>query len=208
MAFDELAEQGKSGILTFFGVELSSDEIAALDSADELTVVVRDASGKGGIRRTRVVGVDEVKVGIWLLVGPSGIEGVDEAHLVPAHVRDFQAGPGREADNFTLENAEASDAGVFLTALKKGLITDADAEEGAISANPFAQRFDKTLAGQAGHGVVETALTGKDEGVHIGKAFRRADVGGFDPGMTQSIPHALQIAAAVIDDAQVHLPRA
>ena len=208
MAFDELAEQGESGILTLFRVELGSYEIAALDGADKLAIVVCDAGGKSGIGWNWIVGVDEVKVGIRVLVCPRGIEGVDEAHLVPAHVRDLQATLGRKTDDFTFKNAEACNARVFLAALKEGLITDADAEEGAIGPDPFAQGIDETLAGQAGDGIIKTALTRKDERPDTGQFPGRADVGGLDPGMAQRIPHALQIAASVINDAQVHLTRA
>ena len=201
---DKLPQQGKSDLLAFLRVELGGNQIPPLDGTDKITVVIREACGQGWILRNRIVGVHEVEIRIRLLSGPRRISRVGKTDPVPSHVWDLEAGFGRKAHDFTSEDPESGHSGIFMTALKQGLIADTNSKKWPVRPDPLAERFHQSLPPQPGHGIVKPALSRKNEGIHPGKPGRGINIIGLDSGMAQGIPHALQIAAAIVNDAKVH----
>ena len=62
--------------------------------------------------------------------------------LIPAHVRDLQAGPALQASHRSRQHAHAGHAGGLFAGREQDLHADADPEIGRPGADPFTQELE------------------------------------------------------------------
>ena len=83
---EEIPEQGESGTLTLFRVELCREQVVARGGGSEIDDIIRDPGRIGFARRLHIVTMDEVKPFIVPDIVPQGMQRC-LPYLVPAHVR-------------------------------------------------------------------------------------------------------------------------
>jgi hypothetical protein len=120
---------------------------------------------------------------------------------VPAHVRNFHAGQSGETHHFARQDPESSHAGIFLAAFKEHLVTHADAEKRTVRRDPFAHRLHEAASRQGRHAISKRPLPGKHQRSHPRQIPRLLHQHRFAAQSANRVAHALQIPAAVVDDA-------
>ena len=145
--------------------------------------------------------------------GQHGMVRTLDLEVVPAHMRDLEAGVGRvERHHLPLDPAEALLDAVFEPAFGHQLHADADAHErGAVLQHGFFHGFDQAGDGaDAGHAVGEGADARQHDAVGpadgfgvVGDGDGGADAG-FSRGTFEGFRGRPEIAGAVIDDCYGH----
>lgn len=84
------------------------------------------------------------------------------------------------------------------------MVAHADPEEGAIGEDPIAERGGEVEAVKAVHAVAESPLAGENE---VGEVFELGGFGDEGGGVSKraaGVDHAVEVAATVVDHAEVH----
>ena len=117
---------------------------------------------------------------------------------VPSHVRDFQS--TGEAANHARNDVQPLALAELLALGKEKLIAEADAEKRAPLVEGGPERLEKPSRLEIGHGVVEGAIAGQDEGAGILDHARilRHDRPHAEPA--ERVLDAAQISSPVVDD--------
>lgn len=185
-------------------MELGGVDVVAPDGGREFPAVFGAGRDDGFVRGLGKEAVDEVEVGAVRDAAEEGAVGSGEFDLVPADLWDLEVGfgfGGLEADDGTLEDAEAEGAGVeFLAPFKEGLVTDADAEERPAVGNPFLNASEEFLTAECVDAVVEGADAGQDDAggaVESMDGIHALDVGTDGP---EGLLDAADVSGAVIEE--------
>ena len=199
--FEEVAVEAKAGVAALLRVELGGDDVVAGKGAGEGDAVVGLADNAFAVVGRRVVAVDEVEVGVVRYAVEDGVRPAS-SHLVPAHVRHFQAvGQSQDAAGKDVE------AGVLAALLADGqerLEAHADAEVGPAARHEGADGLDEGALAQVAHGVGGGADAGHDDDVRGLDGGGVAGDGGVVAAVGDGALDAAQVAGAVVDDDDSH----
>lgn len=206
MASQEVPDEFHPRFLTLLGVELGSDQAAALNGAGEGDSVFRFCRDQGGVEWSGEVRVHVVEVGSLSQVCPRGLGRIAERYTVPAHMRNLQFASGK-AGHLSLEYGKASDPGRLFASFKEELVSDAYSKEGPVSLDPVDERFNESKVVELGHAVSKGSLTGKKDDLEIIHLLRCGDEPGRGAEGFQRLDEAADVAAAVVDDADLGFRR-
>src|SRR6516165_4066835 len=214
---EEIGDQGKPKFLALFRVELGACIVLPGDEGGDRSAVIGIGDEIGAVGDREMIAVHEIGMQTPRTERDAGEQGMRLALVerVPAHMRDLQVGIARlDATHFAGDPAEAFGHLVFAAALGQELHADADAEERpALPAHGLGQCLH-----HSGQGVEAAPAIGKgaDAGQHhaVGGADRLGVVGhrdgirtaAFSRGALEGLRRRMQVAGAVIDDGDVHLP--
>ena len=204
---EEVLQQLQAYLLAFFRVELHCKHVIARNGHIKVDPVV--TAGRYQITRLRlnVVAVYKVEAAAVFDVGPKRM-GLRLIHLVPAHVRYFQAFTlgilkvVTEEIHPALELAQTVDAIIFLGKLHQRLITDADAQKRLAGQDRLTHFCIHTQATDFSHAVADRPHTGQQHPVGRTYLFRISGHPYFNAGLNvlQCLGYRVQIAHAVVDN--------
>jgi len=180
-------------------VELDAVDIAPGYGRREGQAVVAGRQHVGGVGRGADVAVDEVDVVAGGDPGqqrrfPDGLE------LVPAHVRDLQAGQRREADDAPGQQAQPAMLAQLLAGLKEELHPQADAQQGRAARHFFPDGRLKAQRPQAVDARSEGAHARQDDPLCARQIARPGGHAGRHAQVIEGVEHAAQVAGPVVDD--------
>ena len=184
-------------------MELGAEEVVAAEGGGEGRAVVAPGGDVGLVFRAEGVGVGEIGVGPGPEAGEDGVVAGEE-DLVPADMRDGQAGGGLEGLDEAVNPAEAAGLAVFEADIRHQLQADADAEEGALAVEDRGfEGLDHAGDGAQSAGTVrKVADAGQDDAVCGGEAAGGGgdlDVMGAAGGCGEGARAGVEVAGAIVD---------
>src|SRR6266849_9116066 len=127
----EIFEQLQSDALAFFRMKLRGEDVIFPHRRRERPAVVGASGHDGWIARLREKAVHEIDVTAARDPIEQRAGGLGDLDLVPADLRNLEAGLFGEADDLAGKNPQPGRATVkFLALLEQRLVTNADAEKG------------------------------------------------------------------------------
>jgi len=120
-------------------MELAGQQVGHLNGRGKRLIAIT------GVRRNHRVVVGHRKIGMHVIEIrlssqplPGAGSGHPRHHRVPAHVRDFQAGPLRKPAHLPPDNPQPGHPGAFLAAIKQYLIAQTNPKVGLAREHPLA----------------------------------------------------------------------
>jgi len=187
--------------LAALGVKLAGKDVALPDAGGKRIPVDGGRVDETFVCWLGVKGVHEVEMERSRRIFPEQKTAIFGSHLVPAHVRNFQAEVIAELHHLAFEESEAFQPRRFYGTFEKNLVTEADAEERAVLAKPFENGVAELLAIQILYAVAERPDTGKKETVDRIKVRGSRHECTFPSQELEDIENVLEVATSVVDDA-------
>ena len=155
-------------------MELDGKDVVLPDTGD-ISVAVFGFGGRNRrVFRNGIVAVDKIDEAAGLDPFIQRTFRIQYLDLVPADLRDLDAGAVCETLDLTFEDTQPGSLAVeFLAALEKCLITNADAQERLAGADRFQNGRFQLLAAHGGEAVIKSADTRQDDRLGLGKLLRR-----------------------------------
>ena len=125
-------------------------------------------------------------------------------NLVPAHVWDFESGVGCKFSHNPRCDAETDHAGALLTRSKKKLVTEADADVGALCFQPLFERLPEPVLVKDADGISKGPLAGKNENIDPLEIRRPRHELGRMSGGGKCIEDAAEISRAIVEHTEIH----
>ncbi len=177
-------------------MELRRDDVLVPRRRERHTVVGL-AEGPGFVVQHRVVGVDEVEVGVVRDALEHRVL-ASQLHRVPAHVRHRHAG-GKPRD-LARQHAEAVVAPTFLGVVEEGLLAHADAEERLACGDVVEDGLDDSAVAEVVHRVGGGANAGQNEPGSARNPFGIVADEHVGATVDERTFNGARIASAVVDD--------
>ena len=206
MAFQEVPDEFHARSLTLLGVELGGDQAAMLNGAGKSDSVFRFCRDQGGVEWGGEVRVHVVEVGSLSEICPRSLGRIDESCTVPSHMRNLQFASGK-AGYLPLEYGKASDPGRLFAPFKEELVSYTYSKKRPVSLDPVDQWFNESKVVELGHAVPKGSLTGKKDNLKIIHLLRSGDESGGGAEGFQRPDEAADVAAAVVDNADLGFRR-
>ena len=153
----------------------------------------------GGIQWLREKAVDEIDVAAVLEAAIERAVRPEDLDLVPADLRNLQAGLRREAHDLAAKNVQPRRATVELLALlKQRLVANANTKEQPAGADEVLHPAEQILALHRTDAIVERTHAGQHHRTRLPHVLGPGDDVDIRAHFAQSLLHAAQVAGTVI----------
>lgn len=197
---NKIPQKFQADVLAFFGMELGGENVAAPNGGRECFTILGSRRDNRLIYGPGEKAMDEINVAAGWNPSIKRTIRLRDIDLVPADLRNFQAGHFFETHDFAFIKTKTSRAAIELfTALEEGLVSDANTQERLPSLNETLYALKQFLPAHGCDAVVKRPDTRKDRATRIFQCFGIARELHIGAHLAQRLLDTANVARAIIE---------